>query len=78
MGVLSTGDELVDPSESNLRSGQIRDANRSMLMAAVASASAVPIDLGIARDTQSDVESHFKKSLEQEVDVLLITGNLTY
>ncbi|MGH9136158.1 MAG: molybdopterin molybdotransferase MoeA, partial [Acidimicrobiales bacterium] len=49
VGVLSTGDELVDGPEP-LLSGQIRDSNRPALLAAVAAAGAEPVDLGIAPD----------------------------
>ena len=74
VGVLSTGDELVEPDTKVLGPGQIRDANRSMLLAAISAASAIPVDLGIAKDTQKDVEDRFNQSLEQEVDILLTTG----
>lgn len=51
VAVLSTGNEVVDPETTDLQPGQIRDANRSMLLAAAASAGAAAVDLGIARDT---------------------------
>ena len=50
VAVLSTGDELVEPSVQHLGPGQIRDANRHMLTAAVRSAGCEVVDLGIARD----------------------------
>jgi hypothetical protein len=50
VGVLSTGDEVVDPSATELGPGQIRDSNRTMLLAAAAEAGARVMDLGIARD----------------------------
>ena len=37
---MSTGDEVVDPATQNLGPGQIRDANRSMLLAAASQAGA--------------------------------------
>ena len=53
MGVLSTGDELVEPfqtgnetSPNPLAPGKIRDSNRAMLLAAVAAVGARPVDLG--------------------------------
>ena len=60
MAVLSSGDELVEPSTASLGLGQIRDANRSMLLAAIQAANAQPLDLGIAEDTQEDVEKRFQ------------------
>lgn len=56
VGVLSTGDELVEPSQQALGPGQIRDANRHMLAAAVRAAGCEVIDLGIAPDDISKVK----------------------
>ena len=50
VAVLSTGDEVVDPACAALGPGQIRDCNRSMLVAAAKDAGARVIDLGIAKD----------------------------
>ena len=51
VGVLSTGDELVE-SGGPLAPGKIRDSNRPMLLAQLADAGAEPVDLGIARDDE--------------------------
>ena len=40
VAVMSTGDEVVDPATQELGPGQIRDANRSMLLAAASQAGA--------------------------------------
>ena len=40
VAVMSTGDEVVDPATQKLGPGQIRDANRSMLLAAASQAGA--------------------------------------
>lgn len=47
VAVLSTGDEVVEPGMENLGPGQIRDANRSMLLAEASKAGAKVIDLGV-------------------------------
>ena len=75
VAVLSTGDEVVEPSRQNLKPGQIRDANRAMLVAASQQAGAKVLDLGIARDTQGQVEACLKKAIQEQVDVLVTTGS---
>jgi hypothetical protein len=50
VAVLSSGDEVVEPDCAKLGPGQIRDCNRSMLVAAVREAGARVLDLGIAKD----------------------------
>ena len=54
VAVLSTGDELVDIDEQP-GPGQIRDANRYSLAAAVRATGCAAFELGIARDNTSDL-----------------------
>lgn len=56
VAVLSTGDELVDDG-SPLRPGQIRESNRTMLVAMVIEAGAIPVDYGIVRDDEAALEA---------------------
>ncbi|NOX31180.1 MAG: molybdopterin molybdotransferase MoeA [Actinobacteria bacterium] len=49
IGVISTGDELVDDG-SPLGAGQIRDSNRRTVLSLVTSAGADAVDLGLVRD----------------------------
>ena len=51
VGVLSTGDELVETGP--LAPGKIRDSNRPMLLAQLAAAGAEPLDLGSAHDDEA-------------------------
>ena len=74
VAVLSTGDEVVEPSTQDLGPGQIRDANRSMLLAASSAAGAETLDLGIARDTEGETEACFSRALEEEADMLITSG----
>ena len=78
VGVLSTGDELVEPATETLEPGKIRDANRSMLIAAAQQTGALVTDFGIAPDTEEAVEAAFAAINEQRVDVLLTTGKTSY
>lgn len=54
VGVLATGDELVRPG-STLQPGQIVNSNSYGLTALLAGWGAVPVDLGIARDTRESL-----------------------
>ena len=54
VGVLSTGDELVDGG-GPLRPGQIRDSNRPTLLALVRQAGCLAVDLGRCDDSEEDL-----------------------
>lgn len=54
VGVLSTGDELVDDGGA-LRLGQIRDSNRLTLLALLRRDGYDAVDLGIARDDEAEL-----------------------
>jgi molybdopterin molybdotransferase len=75
VGVLSTGDELVDGPEP-LRPGQIRDSNRRTLLALVAEANAEPVDLGHARDDEGAVREALITGLER-CDAVLTSGGVS-
>ena len=77
--MLSTGDEVVDPSASDPPGpGQIRDANRAMLLAAAAASGAArTLDLGIARDGEGDLEGAFSRALAAGADVIVTSGGVS-
>ena len=64
----------MEPSAAELAPGKIRDANRSMLVAAAQQAGARVTDFGIAADTEEAVEAAFATINDARVDVLLTTG----
>ncbi len=75
VGVISTGDELVEGPQP-LAPGQIRDSNRPMLLALVAEAGAAPVDLGIGRDDEAAVETMFREAATS-CDVIVTSGGVS-
>ena len=77
VGVLATGDELVEGPHP-LRPGQIRDSNRPMLLAMVAQAGAEPVDLGRSPDDPEAIASALRHAVEMRpCDVVLATGGVS-
>ena len=75
VGVLSTGDELVDDG-SPLRPGQIRDSNRRTLLALAQRVDAVPVDLGLAPDDPDEIETAITTGV-QTCDVIVTSGGVS-
>ena len=74
VGVLSTGDELVE--RGPLRPGQIRDSNRPMLLALVAEARADAANLGLARDDESIITRTLEDALSS-CDAVITSGGVS-
>jgi molybdopterin molybdotransferase len=66
VAVLCTGDELIDPDEK-LSIGKIRNTNTYTLISQIKKVGAIPLSLGVAKDTKSDVEEKLKKGLSADV-----------
>ena len=75
VGVLSTGDELVDgPVE--LRPGQIRDSNRHALLALVRQSGGEPLDLGVVGDDERALEAALGHG-SKRCDALVTSGGVS-
>lgn len=72
VGVLSTGDELVEAGEAAGK-GQIFDANRPMLLALIRQLGFVPVDLGKAADDREALRARLDAAAD-ETDVILTSG----
>ncbi|RHZ60271.1 hypothetical protein CDV55_106580 [Aspergillus turcosus] len=85
VGVLSTGDELVEHNDpTKLHGGQIRDSNRPSLLSCLSSWGFPTVDLGIARDTPAtELENALRDALRgvgrasTSVDVIVTTGGVS-
>jgi molybdenum cofactor synthesis domain-containing protein len=75
VGVLSTGDELIEGPRV-LAPGQIRDSNRPMLLALVADAGCEPVDLGVARDDEALITRRLERGIER-CDAVLTSGGVS-
>ena len=75
VGVLSTGDELVE-GDAPLRPGQIRESNRPMLLALVRRAGCEPIDLGLVPDDEAALTDVLRRGAS-ECDALISSGGVS-
>lgn len=75
IGVISTGDELIDGS-TKLTYGQIRDSNRHSLMAIVRSTGAIAVDLGIVPDDEARLAAAFE-SAALDLDAIVTSGGVS-
>ena len=74
VGVLSTGDELVESGP--LAPGKIRDSNRPMLLAMLAEAGADAVDLGAASDDEASMTSTLADAIDR-CDAVITSGGVS-
>jgi molybdopterin molybdotransferase len=72
VGIISTGDELVPPSEKPA-DGQMRDVNSAMLAAMMVSFGAEAVQYGIVRDSVPALEGAVDRAIS-ECGMVLISG----
>jgi molybdenum cofactor synthesis domain-containing protein len=75
VGVLSTGDELVI-DDRPLQPGQIREANKDMLLGLAAEAGAIPVDLGLVGDDEDALIAVLTDGIER-CDALMTSGGVS-
>lgn len=76
IGVLGTGDELVEVSEIPSED-KIRSSNVYSLLSAIADIGHTGINLGIAKDDKDEVAAKLKSFLESDTDILITTGGVS-
>jgi molybdopterin molybdotransferase len=74
VSIISSGDELVDIGEE-IQVGQIRNSNAYTVYSEVKKYNALPVYLGIVKDTLKDMKEIFLKALKS--DVLISTGGIS-
>ncbi len=72
IGVLSTGDEVVNASDP-AQPHQIYDANRPMLLAQIAAWGFQPVDLGLVPDNRAALAARLNQGAQQ-ADMILTSG----
>jgi len=75
VGILSTGDELVEPQERP-GPGQIRNSNALQLAAQVQRAGAIPFMMGIVPDNEAATDKAMKQALAEN-DLVVFTGGVS-
>lgn len=76
VGILATGDELVDVDES-LEPGRIRNSNSYALAAQTEAAGAIPVWLGVAKDYEASVRERLKVGVDKPVDLLVSSAGVS-
>ena len=75
VGILATGDELIDPREP-LEPGKIYNSNSYSIAAAVQASGGIPWMLGIASDTRHSISSMLNKGIDG-ADILITTAGVS-
>lgn len=76
VAVMSTGDEIVDPSTEVLEPGMIRDSNRVLLTALLEELGVPIVDLGIVGDDPEDLKAAYVAAADS-ADVIVSTGGVS-
>lgn len=75
VGVMSTGDELVEGA-APLQPGQIRDSNRLTLLSLAKDAGFEPVDLGLIRDDEAAIEEALNNGVNR-CDAVITSGGVS-
>jgi molybdopterin molybdotransferase len=76
VAILATGDELLPVTEA-LQPGKIRNSNGYAQQAQVLAMGAVPVNLGIAGDTEAAVRARLQEGLQAGVDLFVSSAGVS-
>ncbi|MGD9568917.1 MAG: molybdopterin molybdotransferase MoeA [Sedimentibacter sp.] len=72
VGIISTGDEVVHPSQS-IKPGQIRDINTYLLYSLIEDKGCIPVNYGLIKDEYELLKNTMEKAVS-ECDIVLTSG----
>ncbi|XP_071079097.1 gephyrin-like isoform X2 [Haliotis cracherodii] len=75
VGVMSTGNELLEP-EDPVVEGKIRDSNRTSLLSQLKDYGVPIVDLGVARDSPDELMKALRRAVDS-ADVVVTTGGVS-
>ncbi len=76
VAILATGDELVAVDQP-LTAGKIRNSNGYAQAAQVRAAGAIPISLGVAKDSAEAVREKLQAAIDAQVDVIISSAGVS-
>jgi len=76
IGVLVTGDELIDINKKP-GTDKIRASNPYVLQSAIKDSNMNPINFGIVRDDKSEMTKSVKSALDSSLDILMTSGSVS-
>lgn len=74
VGVMSNGNELVEPGERELVQGEVYDSNRYMLMSKLREYPVDVLDMGIVGDTREAIATAIQSGVLSGCDVIITSG----
>jgi molybdopterin molybdotransferase len=76
IGVLATGDELVDIN-SKIKEDEIRGTNLYSLISAVNEMNMTAVNLGFVKDNKEKLRESIARALDSDIDILLTSGGVS-
>jgi len=76
VGIISTGDEVLPPDSSTLKSGQIRDTNRPILHGLLSELGVAVMDYGIVKDDAELLRSVIERAANEN-DAIFTSGGVS-
>jgi molybdopterin molybdotransferase len=76
VAILATGDELL-PIDAPLQPGKIRNSNGYTQVSQVKALGGIPIFLGIAKDTESDVRARLQEGVDAGIDLFISSAGVS-